>query len=183
MVQVAQSVSPNQESLLVAHLRNTAASAHFELNELRLCRKEYEISRSIREERLPPNDKEVAVILANLGNLETSEENFDEARLLFKRAAAIRQEIGDSAAIMLALTYLQIGRVDSLVKDYPSALKMLQKSEALFNRQTGARDYLAEYVNSNCSALYQHCGNSLLDAVSSLPMAISNTLEKTTRKQ
>jgi tetratricopeptide (TPR) repeat protein len=96
------------------------------------------LASAIREEKLPPNNKEVAVILANMGNLETAEENFSDARALFERAAAICQKIGDTAAIMLALTYLQIGRVNTREKDYPAALRMLQKSEALFNRQTGA---------------------------------------------
>jgi tetratricopeptide (TPR) repeat protein len=132
---------------MVAHLRNTAASAWFDLNELKSSREGFEIARRIREEKLDSNDKEVAVSLANLGNLETAEEHFDEARDLLQRAAAIREKIGDPAATMLALTYLQIGRVDSLTKDYSAALKNLQKSEALFNRQTGSRDYLAEYVN------------------------------------
>jgi len=144
MVKIALSVCSEQGSLLAAHLRNTEASAYFDVNQLNICREGFEIAIRIREEKLPPNDKEFAVSLANLGNLETAEENFDEARDLLGKAATIRQEIGDPAATMLALTYLQIGRVHSLEKDYPAALRMFQKSEALFNRQTGARDYLAE---------------------------------------
>jgi len=114
------------------------------LNMLDDCREGFEIAKRIRQEKLEPDDKEVAVSLANLGNLETAQENFDEARDLLKEAASIREGIGDPAAVMLALTYLQIGRVDTLTKDYPAALSMLQRSEALFNRLTAARDYLAD---------------------------------------
>jgi len=83
--------------------------------------------------------------LANLGNLETAEENYEEARALLDRAATIRSELGDAGAIMLGLTYLQIGRVESLdSQDYSAAVSWFRKSEVLFNRQSAARNYLAE---------------------------------------
>jgi tetratricopeptide (TPR) repeat protein len=144
MVKTAQSVCDNQETLTVAQLYNTAGAAYIELNKLDLCREGWETAKSIREDKLDPDHRLVASSFANLANLETAEENFQEARALLLHAAAIREKIGDSAATMLALTYLQIGRVDALEKKFPEALRMFQKSEALFNRQRGSANYLAE---------------------------------------
>lgn len=96
---------------------------------------------------LDKNDALVASSLANLGNVETADENYEVARTLYQQAARIREEIGDSAATVLALTYLQLGRVDTLEKKYQDALSMLQRSESVLNRQPGSRIFLAESVH------------------------------------
>jgi tetratricopeptide (TPR) repeat protein len=120
---------------------------------------------------LDKNDALVASSLANLGNVETADENYEEARTLYQQAARIREEIGDSAATMLALTYLQIGRVDTLERKYQDGLKMLQRSESLFNRQTGSRlHYLAESVD----LFGDHDELTLTDIDSSLYYAYGN---------
>jgi tetratricopeptide (TPR) repeat protein len=120
---------------------------------------------------LDENDALVASSLANLGNVETADENYEEARTLYQQAARIREEIGDSAATMLALTYLQIGRVDTLERKYQDGLKMLQRSESLFNRQTGSRlHYLAESVD----LFGDHDELTLTDIDSSLYYAYGN---------
>lgn len=171
MVKTAQSVCSDPETLTVARLHNIAASVYFDLNQLDRCREGWETAKTIRMGILDKNDALVASSLANLGNVETADENYEVARTLYQQAARIREKIGDSAATMLALTYLQIGRVDILEEKYQDGLNMLQRSESLFNRQTGSRlHYLAESVD----LFGDHDELTLTDIDSSLYYAYGN---------
>jgi tetratricopeptide (TPR) repeat protein len=103
---------------------------YFEKNELAFCREVFEIAIEIRERLLPPNHKEVATILSNLGNVESSEGQYEEAFKLFQRARIIREELGDDGELVLGLSFLQIGRVHYLNKNYNEAQIWFEKSEA-----------------------------------------------------
>lgn len=86
-----------------------------------------------------------------MGNLESASKNFDEAMEYFKRAIAIRVEGGnvrdDTAAILLAVSYLCVSRVHFLKEDYETALNMCAQSEALFFRTSGANaQFMAQFV-------------------------------------
>ena len=73
-----------------------------------------------------------------MGILESTSDNLVEAMDYFKRAVAIRTDAGDSAASLLANSYLCMSRVYFLWNDYQAAFNMLGKSEALFVRTSGA---------------------------------------------
>ena len=73
-----------------------------------------------------------------MGNLESACDNLPEAMEYFNRAIEIRLRYGDSAANLLAISYLCMSRAYFLHKDYDSAFKTLGKSEALFVRTAGA---------------------------------------------
>ena len=73
-----------------------------------------------------------------MGNLESATDNLDEAMEYFKRAIAIRVEGGDTAASLLANSYLCTSRVYFLRGEHEVAFNLLAQSEALFFRTAGA---------------------------------------------
>jgi tetratricopeptide (TPR) repeat protein len=132
-------------SITYAHLLNTRASAYYELNQLTPSREAIEAAIEIRQEVLQANDPEIAISLANLGNVEAAEGNLDEALSLFGDAAAIRERAGDSAATMLGLNYLQLGRVYFQKGDHAHAYDLYQRAEGIFNKRVGRnRSYTAD---------------------------------------
>jgi tetratricopeptide (TPR) repeat protein len=137
MVEIASKARRDKSSLDYAHLLNTQGVVHYELNRLGPAREAIEIARDIRVEKLAQNDPEVAMTLANLGNIEAAEGNLDEALELFEQAAAIREKVGDTAASMLAMNFLMIGRVWFLKGDYLQAYELYQRSEAMFMKKVG----------------------------------------------
>lgn len=76
-------------------------------------------------------------IRANLGNVESAQGNLEEALELLTQAARIRENIGDDAAVMLALNYLQIGRVYFLKGEYTRAYIEYQRCEGVFLKKAG----------------------------------------------
>jgi tetratricopeptide (TPR) repeat protein len=131
--------------LAYAHLLTTEAAAYYELNQLGPSRKAIEAAIEIRQQKLPQNHPEVAISLANLGNVEAATSNFEKALTCFEQAAAIHEHIGETASAMLGLNYLQIGRVYFLQGDHSRAYELYQKSEGIFNKQAGRnRHYTAD---------------------------------------
>lgn len=139
MMETACSASEDKNTLLYSHLINTIGSAYFELNHLKKCRSNFESARDLREELLPENDLQVAVSLANLGNVETAEGSYDEAQVLLEEAARIREP--QKEPLMLGLTFLQLGRVWFLRNEFDHARQMFSKADACFAKQ-GAEDPL-----------------------------------------
>jgi tetratricopeptide (TPR) repeat protein len=128
-----------------AHLLNTEASTYYELNRLGPSRKAIEAAIEIRQQKLPQNDPEVAISLANLGNVEAAKGNLDKSLTWFKQAAAIRENVGDPAATMLGLNYLQMGRVHFQKGDHKRAYELYQRAEGLWNKKAGRnRNYTAD---------------------------------------
>jgi tetratricopeptide (TPR) repeat protein len=72
-----------------------------------------------------------------MGNLESAAGNLDEALDYFNKAIAIRSKAGDTAASLLATSYLCLSRVYFLRGDYDKAFNLLGESEALFFRIGG----------------------------------------------
>lgn len=145
IIQIGCTASEDHSSTTYAHLLNTRASTYYELNRLGPSRQAIEAALAIRQQVLPENDPEVAISLANLGNVEAAEGNLDDALLLFQEAAAIRESIGDSAATMLGLNYLQLGRVFFQKGDHQHAYDLYQRSEGIFNKRVGRnRSYTAD---------------------------------------
>lgn len=139
MMDTACSASESKETLLYSHLINTIGSAWFDLNHLKKCRSNFEAARDLREKLLPENDLQVAVSLANLGNVETAEGAYDEAQLLLEAAAQIREP--QKEPLMLGLTFLQIGRVWFLRNEFDMARQFYSQADACFAKQ-GAEDPL-----------------------------------------
>jgi len=137
--------------LQYATLCSAAGSAYYELNQLQECRKNWEKYLGISEAKLEKNDLELSSAYHNMGNLESASKNFDEAMEYFKRAIAIRVEGGnvrdDTAAILLAVSYLCVSRVHFLKEDYETALNMCAQSEALFFRTSGANAQFMAHVH------------------------------------
>jgi tetratricopeptide (TPR) repeat protein len=142
---IGASACEDKESLQYAHFCNTRGACYYDLNELKPCREGFETALAIREEKLPKDHKEFAISLANCGNLESAESQFDEALDLFQRAATIRERLGDESAVRLAVNYLCIGRVYHLTSKPDDALMMFQRAESLYIRiDPRNKHYLAQ---------------------------------------
>jgi tetratricopeptide (TPR) repeat protein len=139
MMEIACSASDSKDSLLYAHLVNTIGSAQFEQNLLKKSRANYLLAREIRERQLSDNDLQVAIVLANLGNVETAVGNYEEARDLLEQAARIREI--QREPLMLGLTFLQLGRVWFLKNEFDLARGMYSQADACFAKK-GAEDPL-----------------------------------------
>ena len=147
IVEIGCLACDDKESLTYAHLLNTQGSAWYELNKLKLCRDAFEAAIAIREKLLSEDDPEVTISFANLGNVEAAEGNLDEALMWFGKAANIRERVGDKAATLLGLNYLQIGRAyfQKGRSDYSRAYDFYQRAEGIFNKRTGRnRNYVAD---------------------------------------
>lgn len=86
-----------------------------------------------------------------MGNLESASNNFDEAMDYFNRSIAIRvndvNNKDDTAAVLLAVSYLCVSRVHFLKEEYEPSLNMVAQSEALFFRTSGANaQFMAQFV-------------------------------------
>lgn len=137
IIRTARAACEDPGSLDFAHLLNTEGTTYFEQNKLRLSRDACEAARRIREDKLNSDSAEMAIVLGNLGNIESAQGNLEEALELLTQAARIRERIGDEAAVMLALNYLQIGRVYFLKGEYTRAYIEYQRCEGVFLKKAG----------------------------------------------
>src|SRR5271163_95342 len=152
IISIAHSACEDKTSLAFAHLLNTQSTVYYEMHQLGRSRSAIERAYQIRSTKLDPKHPEIAISLANLGNVEAAEGNLDTALELFNEAAEIREHIGEAAAIMLALNYLQIGRVWFWKGGRDKAYQYYQRSEGVFMKRAGRnRQYTAhlqyEYGN------------------------------------
>jgi tetratricopeptide (TPR) repeat protein len=141
IISIARSACDDQQSLEYAHLLNTESTTYFEQNRLRQSREAALAAHAIREEKLSPDAADYAIVLANLGNIESAQGKYDEALTLLEQAAGIRYSIGDDAAVMLALNYLQIGRVYFLQGQHTMAYNSFQKCEGVFMKKAGRNSW------------------------------------------
>lgn len=147
VVGIALNACEDDDTLLYAHLQNTAGACYMEENDLPRSREHMENVLEIRQRLLKASDPEVAISFANLGNVESAEGNYDKALDLFQRAARIYTELGDSQVLFLALSWIQIGRVYFLQGLLDDAYKEFMRSENLLLRTGGPnKHYLAQYV-------------------------------------
>ena len=142
MMDVACSASESKNDVLFSYLINTIGSAYYELNLLKKSRTNFELALGIRQRSLPEDDPQTAIVLANLGNVETAEGSFEEAHDLLERAARIRER--SKEALLLGLTFLQLGRNWFLQNEFDKATQMYNKADTCFAKK-GAEDpfYLA----------------------------------------
>jgi len=88
-----------------------------------------------------------------MGNLEFASDNLITAMDYFKQAISIGLDAGDSAASLLANSYLCQSRVHFLWAEYEIVYNLLAQSEALFVRTTGANaHFMAQYESSFLAA-------------------------------
>ncbi|PMD12013.1 hypothetical protein NA56DRAFT_57621 [Hyaloscypha hepaticicola] len=138
VLETAVTACEDRKSLLYAELQNTSGSRYYNLNQLGDCRKAWEDTRRIRKELLPHDDKQMAAIYNNFGNLELATGNPKWATENYDKAIQIWVAGGDDAADQLALTHLCIGRVHTLRNNIEEAMRSTSVAEALFLHTTGA---------------------------------------------
>ena len=137
LIKTGRMACEDPSSLDFAHLLNTECTTYFEQNRIILSRASGEAALLIRQQKLNSNDAEIAICLGNLGNIETAEGNYKEALDVLQEAADIRESLGDEAAVMLALNYLQLGRVHFLQKEYTRAYLEYQRCEGVLLKKAG----------------------------------------------
>jgi tetratricopeptide (TPR) repeat protein len=133
MIDIAKKVLLDKTSLVYAHLLNTEGVTYYEQNRLQEAREALEACLAIRELHLSPTDVEMANVLSNLGNIETAEGSLDTALEYLKNSLLIREGLGSGAEILLALNYMQLGRVHFLGGHYTLAYYHYQKCEDTLN--------------------------------------------------
>ena len=148
---VACSATDDKHTWLYSDLLNTIGAVRFEKNQLKKARVAFQEVRVIREELLEPDDLRYAMILANIGNIDSAEGNLDEAEDLFEKSARIREQHGESQMLMLGLSLLQLGRVCFLRGDTYSAIKRYDMAESCFVRMGNDQVFMAHlhYARGN----------------------------------
>ena len=149
LINIARSAANDRSSLVWAHLMNTEGTMYYELNYLAKSKAAMETCLDIRNQQVKPEHLERAVVLANLGNVETAEGNYEKALEYLQQAAVIRETAGDEATVLLAVNYMQIGRVYALQNpgDDADAYEMYQKCEALLNRRVGRNKFFTAHLH------------------------------------
>ena len=147
LISIARSAANDKSSLDWAHLMNTEGTTYYELNYLGKSKAAMEVCMEIRTQLLPPDHAERAVVLANLGNVETAEGNYEQALEYLKQGAEIREAMGDDAATLLAVNYMQIGRVYALQDKKTDAYQMYQKCEGILNRRVGRNKFYTAHLH------------------------------------
>ncbi|KAL8711218.1 MAG: hypothetical protein Q9220_004363 [cf. Caloplaca sp. 1 TL-2023] len=167
LLKIAFSVCEDENTLLYAHLRNTAGVVDFELNHLPLCRQSLEKALEVRRKLLEPDHEELANTINNMGNLISAEGNPKEAMEYFKEAKEIRQRLGEDSAISLAITYQCNGRALVLQRRFDEAMEQYEKAESL-----------AVHINWSVGNL-EHIKGSQRDAKRRYDQALSVFMRKT----
>ena len=137
LLRTAFRVCGNEDSLLYAHLRNTAAVVDFELNHLPRCRASLEKALEVRRQLLHPHHEELANTIHNMGNLSSAEGDPERALEYFEEAEDIRSRLGEDSAIPLAITNQGMGRAYFLQHKYDEALERYEKAELLAEQYAG----------------------------------------------
>lgn len=130
-------VCGNEDSLLYAHLRNTAGVVDFELNHLPRSRESLEKALEVRRKLLDPYHEELANTVHNMGNLSSAEGDLETAVKYFEEAEDIRSRLGEDSAIPLAITNQGMGRALFLQHKYGEALERYEKAELLAEQYAG----------------------------------------------
>lgn len=134
MTNVACTAYDDKRSLLYSHLVNTLGATYYEMSQMKKARDNYNKVRELRELHLPADHIQIATILSNLGNVETSEGNLDDAQELFEQAARIKDAHGEEEIVSLGLSFLQLGRVAALREETFVANNRYDKAEACWIR-------------------------------------------------
>ena len=88
----------------------------------------------------------MASIYSNLGNVELATGNAEDASDYFDRSVKLWMEGGDTTAFNLALTYLNVGRLQKLRGQLDAAMRTTMLSESLFARTMGTdKGFMAKY--------------------------------------
>lgn len=154
MMNIACSACDDKSSLLYSHLLNALGSSYVEVNKLKKGRAVFDEALKIRVRKLDEDDLQLASTYANIGNIDTSQGNFDEAQESFEKAARIRQARGEEQDLNVGLAFLQLGRnwfLRSRDETY-HAIKMYDKAETCFMRSAGkSQPYMAHlyYARGN----------------------------------
>ena len=147
LLDVAYAVCDDKESLNYAHLRNTAGSCYFELNNLGECRTAYEEALRIRSRLLDPDNEELMNTINNMGNLEQAEGNYEKALELFSRAREARMNAGEETRLALSLTLMGIGRTYESMKQFAEAQREYEEAEGvIFDTSGSGSPFMAKYV-------------------------------------
>jgi len=137
VIDTAKSACEEKMSIEYGKLCNTAGGLCIELNLLADCRAAFEETLRIWQQILPSNHPGMASAYSNLGNVELASGNIEDASDYYDRSVKLWMEGGDATASNLALTYLNMARLQKLQGQLDVAMRTTMLSESLFARTTG----------------------------------------------
>jgi tetratricopeptide (TPR) repeat protein len=129
LLEIALESNLDKGSLFHSQLLNNKGCLYHDLNNLGLSREAHEGAIQIRKALLSEDDPDLVNSYNNLGNLMTSEGNFDESIALFENVAAARERtaVGEDKTY-LHLAYLSIGRAHLFAARYGLAQSFIEKA-------------------------------------------------------
>jgi tetratricopeptide (TPR) repeat protein len=136
ILRVAFLVCLDKESLLYAHLCNTASSCYFDLNDLTRGRAYAKETLDIREKsktaKSPEEEEDIANSYNNFGNFDCAAGDYKAAMVHFGRCEEIRLRLGKGLIIPLGILHLNVGRMLCRQKLFSEASWRYQNAEKIF---------------------------------------------------
>lgn len=144
---IACSAFDDKTSLLYSHLVNILGAVYLERNQMKKSRAFFTEAKELREFHLPADHPQLATSLSNLGNVETSDGNLDEAQDLFEQAARIKESHGEAEVVSLGMSFLQLGRVAALRDETFVAINRYDKAEACWMRRPAQAQQFTAFLH------------------------------------
>ncbi|KAK2795921.1 hypothetical protein FQN51_009579 [Onygenales sp. PD_10] len=152
LLEIAYKTCPDPEnSLIYAHLCNSAGVIYYDQNDLKRCKASFEQCLRIREKKLPADDPELATIHSNIGSLMASLGEYDSSLSYLNKSDEARRSNARDTAIADAVFQSTYGWVLLRKGDYGLARARYDLSQELYSDTPGIevlRAYLVhEYGN------------------------------------
>ena len=135
LVDAGREACPDKQSLLYAHLLNTAGAQLLEQNKLVLAQQNLEQSLAICEKLLGESDEDLLCTLNNLVNVIVAEGRYGEAIPLDKRVVAAREIMGQGSGPLVAICCNVLARAHIGNGDYVDTKNSLDTSYAIMQAE------------------------------------------------
>jgi tetratricopeptide (TPR) repeat protein len=150
LLETAYKVCDSKDSLLYAHLLNTAAIIHGKRNHTTVSLTLYNESRLIRERLLPRSHEELANTYNNIGNVLLSQCEYEKAHEAYQKAIDIDMlKPEEERNKILHLRYLNVGGVYRFQNLFEKSREYIEIGRTFAVRHFGENTYYeAMYVLS-----------------------------------
>jgi tetratricopeptide (TPR) repeat protein len=132
-MQACEMFPEQNNSLIYAHLCNSAFVIHYDLNDLRSCEKALKTSLEIRKKLLPADDLELATAYGNCATLLATQGNHAEALNYFELSQSSRNHDNEEHRLANAVFESSFGWALRRKGEYDLARKKYQKAERVYS--------------------------------------------------
>ncbi|KAM0186994.1 hypothetical protein ACHAPI_011422 [Fusarium lateritium] len=144
LLQKAKAMFPVKDTLIFAHLCNTAHVIYFEINDLDSADRELQKAFEIQANLLAENDTERANTHGNLGALKATQGKYEEAIEHFSIADDARVGAGSAVEIPHAINQTTHAWVLARMKQYDQAKERLDVARDIYFRHEGIGQLTAQ---------------------------------------